>query len=300
MRKAAERAFVTPQCLSDHIKRLEKTYGVPLFTRKPSLKLTPAGELLLEAVYQMQTVENDLENTMNEIKGGTSGTINLGFNSSRARVILPRVLPQYSREYPNILLTVRSDDTRNMEEMLIKGDLDLFIGINTATNPMFQKDQICTEDVYFIMTDQLMRQYELEDYPACIQRYKTGIRLTDIEKYPVIRNLRNSTLSKLINDHANRDDILFHTVLSTSDYDTQIQLVGINYAAAFCPSLLLKRVEEANRIRVLDQQIYMFPLLGLEKALRNEFIYHKGIRCPNYLRRFMQLTKDTVNYSLAN
>lgn len=35
--RAAERAFVTPQCLSDHIKRLEEQHHVTLFQRKPKL-----------------------------------------------------------------------------------------------------------------------------------------------------------------------------------------------------------------------------------------------------------------------
>lgn len=30
--KAAEKAFVTQQCLSNHIQRLEKTYGVKLLS----------------------------------------------------------------------------------------------------------------------------------------------------------------------------------------------------------------------------------------------------------------------------
>ena len=38
--RAAERAFVTQQCLSDHIRRLEKNYNVKLFDRTPKLKLT--------------------------------------------------------------------------------------------------------------------------------------------------------------------------------------------------------------------------------------------------------------------
>ena len=40
--KAAKRAFVSQQCVSDHINRLEKNYGVKLFTRKP-FALTEAG-----------------------------------------------------------------------------------------------------------------------------------------------------------------------------------------------------------------------------------------------------------------
>lgn len=42
--KAAQKAFVTQQCLSNHIHRLEVSCGVKLFERTPHLQLTEAGK----------------------------------------------------------------------------------------------------------------------------------------------------------------------------------------------------------------------------------------------------------------
>ena len=47
--RAAERLFVTHQCLSKYISNLETEYGVTLFERKPVFTLTYAGKLMLEA-----------------------------------------------------------------------------------------------------------------------------------------------------------------------------------------------------------------------------------------------------------
>lgn len=46
--RAAEKLFITPQSLSKYLTNLEQELGVLLFRRKPSLTLTPAGELLLK------------------------------------------------------------------------------------------------------------------------------------------------------------------------------------------------------------------------------------------------------------
>ena len=40
--RAAARAYVSQQCLSDHIRRMEESYGVRLFDRSPRLRLTAA------------------------------------------------------------------------------------------------------------------------------------------------------------------------------------------------------------------------------------------------------------------
>ena len=58
--RAAQRAFVTQQCVSDHIKRLESEYGVTLFERKPRMKLTPAGESMLESLRNIRILEKSM------------------------------------------------------------------------------------------------------------------------------------------------------------------------------------------------------------------------------------------------
>ena len=59
--KAAERAFVTQQCLSDHIKRLEETYHVTLFKRRPHLELTPEGQAMRRYLGKIQFLENSMK-----------------------------------------------------------------------------------------------------------------------------------------------------------------------------------------------------------------------------------------------
>lgn len=42
--RAAKKSFISQQALSEHIKRLEQYYGLALFIRFPSVKLTEAGK----------------------------------------------------------------------------------------------------------------------------------------------------------------------------------------------------------------------------------------------------------------
>ena len=59
--RAAKRAFVSQQCVSDHIKRLEQEYEVLLFDRKPHLKLTQAGETMLQTLRNISILEQNME-----------------------------------------------------------------------------------------------------------------------------------------------------------------------------------------------------------------------------------------------
>ena len=44
--RAAEKLFVTQQCISSHIKKLEQLYQAELFIRRPTFQLTPEGQAL--------------------------------------------------------------------------------------------------------------------------------------------------------------------------------------------------------------------------------------------------------------
>ena len=59
--RAAARSFVTQQCVSDHIKRIEEEYKVILFNRRPKLSLTPAGEEMYKTLCKIAELESDLE-----------------------------------------------------------------------------------------------------------------------------------------------------------------------------------------------------------------------------------------------
>ena len=66
--KAADEIFVTQQCLSNHIKRLERELGTELFERSPRLRLTAAGESLLNTVRQIEALEKGLHEELRDLK----------------------------------------------------------------------------------------------------------------------------------------------------------------------------------------------------------------------------------------
>ena len=54
--RAAEKLFISHQCLSKYLKNLEENYHVMFFDRQPKLKLTPAGEAVAKRIYERHTV----------------------------------------------------------------------------------------------------------------------------------------------------------------------------------------------------------------------------------------------------
>src|SRR5690554_2962179 len=86
--KSAKRLFVSPQCVSKHIQRLEENYNAQFFIRKPKFALTLEGEALLKSIRKMQLVENSLFDELSDIRDGSKGVLRIGIHTTRARVIV--------------------------------------------------------------------------------------------------------------------------------------------------------------------------------------------------------------------
>ena len=138
--RAAELAYVTPQCLSDHIRRIEERYGVTLFTRKPRLRLTAEGETMVRYLTRIRALEDGMENELADISGGARGTLRLGLPMTRGGILLPQLVTRYSRQFPHVESEIRLGDTKTLEELLLGGALDLFLGVDASEHALFRRE----------------------------------------------------------------------------------------------------------------------------------------------------------------
>src|SRR5690554_1715029 len=101
MTKAAKKLFVTQSSLSQYLAKLEGELGTTLFERtRGELKPTKAGRLYVEAAVQMVEIRKHL---IEDIQGiSDTGKIALGITSNWGLDMLPKVLLQFKRRYPNM------------------------------------------------------------------------------------------------------------------------------------------------------------------------------------------------------
>lgn len=293
--RAAERAYVTQQCVSDHIKRLEKTYRVVLFERRPKLALTDAGQIMLNSLRHINILENNLEDQLGELSRGTAGNLTIGVNSTRAGILFPEILPAYREKFPHVVLTFVMDDTRRLEEKLLKGEIDMFVGVNAHANPKFKAVPMGMDHIYLVVSRTLLARYLPVDEPT-IAAMKEGVSLADFEHFPFVGNDEKCTLNDLVQQHVDKHNIHLKSLYYTSDYDTQISLCASHLAAAVCPTMVLQKVLERN-LRNGTEEICAFPLEKRIYNLRIELIYHKDVRQPLYAQSFTNLLKEAVEHT---
>ncbi|MGF6905814.1 LysR family transcriptional regulator [Fusobacterium sp. PH5-44] len=285
--RAAKRAFVTQQCASDHIKRLEEQYGVKLFERKPKLALTAAGVVMQEKLRYMETIESVMLEEIQEIKGENVGNLRVGINPTRARILLPDALKSYKKNFKKINTSVYLHDTAVLEEMLLKNEIDMFLGVNTSSNSFFTKAKVADDSIFLLGTSSFFFN-EMKISKKILEKIiESGINLDSVRGLPIVRNLTDSTLNHVINRHLGKSDVVLDTFASISDYDTQISICGKGLGIVFCPTLVLHRVIEYNKLLSKDERILIIPIADINEKLRIDLVYHKEVPLVRYLNGFI-------------
>jgi DNA-binding transcriptional LysR family regulator len=130
---ASESLNLSQSAVSRQISALESSLGVMLFHRHArGLILTEQGDLLYKTVHdvfsKLTTVENQLMETKETPEGPLTVTTTLAFGS----VFLTGRLRQFTKDYPDIDLTLRLDD-RELD--LAMREADIAIRFNEPKQP---------------------------------------------------------------------------------------------------------------------------------------------------------------------
>lgn len=123
--RAAEELALTQPAVSQHITYLEHEYGAKLFAyHHKKLELTPAGRVLHDALATMAHDNMLLHERINEVASGTAINLRLGMTLTAGEYVVARPLARYLKTRPEIEITVRSEGTRHLLELLDEGVID--------------------------------------------------------------------------------------------------------------------------------------------------------------------------------
>ncbi|MBH0085918.1 LysR family transcriptional regulator [Psychrobacter sp. SCQQ22] len=131
-RAAADRANRSQAALSASIKELEKTLGQRLFEVGNKAILTPFGETCLPKMEQFLTVYQALEDDLRASASGDKGKIRIASVPSLVTKLLPSVLVEYSKKYPDIEIVLIDDNSVGVANRLLAGEIDLALGNCTS------------------------------------------------------------------------------------------------------------------------------------------------------------------------
>lgn len=123
---AAHALQLAQSAVSQSIAGLESRLGKPLLLRVPrGIRLTPAGEVLLEHARPLLEQARRTALAMAELEGLVKGEVRIGVSSMLGSYYFPPLLMAFKARYPDIKLSVIEGGTLSLRQMIDTGELDL-------------------------------------------------------------------------------------------------------------------------------------------------------------------------------
>ncbi|UII74339.1 transcriptional regulator GcvA [Pseudomonas sp. HN11] len=163
---ASEELHVTQSAVSHQLKHLEDLWGLQLFQRGKSLRLTPAGAALAPIVREFFM---NLEATLTDLRE-QKGRVRLKVSTTYSfalKWLLPR-LPSLSQQHPEILITLETSDKAIK---FSSTDSDVAIRLGNGHYPALHSEFLLREQIFPVASPDLLYRFGTPNEPAELLRY---------------------------------------------------------------------------------------------------------------------------------
>lgn len=124
--RTAEKLHLSPAAIHKQLKVLEAELDVRLYEKAGrQLRLTQAAEVLLPHIKNLLAQYDAALSALSEWKGLKHGLARIGTGPTMSSYLLPSLLEEFRRLYPDIDLFVETGNSQHLLDCLGKGTLDL-------------------------------------------------------------------------------------------------------------------------------------------------------------------------------
>lgn len=145
---AARKLGLTQPAVSSQIKTLEKEVGAVLFDRKPGkVVLTPAGRTAYSYSQKMLSDHREMIAGIPKTSGNVAGTLLMAASNIPGEYILPPLVVEYRRSYPDVEISLEITDSEGALEQVKNERSELgFVGSpvedKDITSKAFSEDRL--------------------------------------------------------------------------------------------------------------------------------------------------------------
>lgn len=146
---AAQALHLSQPAVSGQLKLLQEAFGEPLYQRAGrGVRLTAAGEQLLAHAERLRDTFRQAQALREAMRGLERGTLRIGASTTPASYLLPYLIADFHRQYPDVLVTTSHGNTAEIVAALDSVDIALIEGppghelpLGTHTTP-WHEDEI--------------------------------------------------------------------------------------------------------------------------------------------------------------
>jgi len=182
--KAAEILNMTQPAVTHQIRQLEADFNTRLFDRENNrISLTRAGEEVLSYANRIIALYGDMHESVKSITGDTSGLVTLGASTTIAEYMLPDLLGDFQKKFPDVQVRLRVANTDSVVSMVADNTIDLGVVEGEVSNQYLMVEDCQPDELRVIVppehvlaTQSSVSPGELLNYPFVFREEGSGTR----------------------------------------------------------------------------------------------------------------------------
>lgn len=178
--KAAKKLFISQPSVSVVISDLEKKYNVKLFMRiRNRLVITEEGQELYTRACNVLNNFDDFETLAFE--NSSSNIVKIGTSLTIGTFLLPSLLKELQKQYPQAQYKVKIFPKEKIENMLLQGELDFGLVENAVNHSeliaqQFYEDKLVAVCAPDFSAPETLNVQELKNFPLILREKGSATR----------------------------------------------------------------------------------------------------------------------------
>jgi len=237
--RAAERLLRTQPAVSLAVQRLEAELGEKLIDRSAKeLLLTDAGRIVLEYARRFESLRQELENSLAELRDNSSGRLVIGANESSTLYLLGHI-GNYRRLYPKVKVQIRRSLSSKIPTELIDGNLELGVISYDPGDDRLVSTIIYTDSLVFVVSP----QHRFAD--------RESVSITELDMETFIAHNVVSPYREVVLREFQRHKVPLNMEVEMPTVETIRKLVQSNQGVAFMPRMCVGPELEQGTLRAV-------------------------------------------------
>ncbi|WP_118133495.1 LysR family transcriptional regulator [Oceanicella sp. SM1341] len=254
--RAAELLNVSQPAVSNMIRHTEDITGLTLFERDRG-RLIPTREArhIAQEAQHLFMQQKRISSIVEELRGGTMGTLNIIASPSIGLGVLPRALAEFSKARPKLRLSLELGSVDEISEKLVSGRADLGLSITVPRHPSLSVGPIAAGELVCVCP------------PGHDFAYMKRVSITDLNLVNHISYATNTPLGRLVDQVFAERGLERRYSCEVRHTATALELVASGMGVALVDSFALIGREPGRIVKVPTDPVLPIRMSSITSRL---------------------------------